>query len=161
MRFYSIFILVFLMACSQEKATEPVGIQETPAKGSIRNSDLIKIPATLSGTPDLSNLAKIEFDNTTHEFGEAQEGEIIKHTFSFKNTGEHPLVVTSARSSCGCTVPKWSREPIEPGKSGTLRIRFNTDTKPGEQIKTVTVTSNTEPADTKLFIKGFVHKRNP
>ena len=157
-----LFLIIILISCGPERADQAQkGIQEIPADGSIRNSDLIKIPATASGSPDLTNLSKIEFEETTFDFGEAQEGDIIKHTFTFKNTGDHPLVVTSARSSCGCTVPQLSREPIPTGKSGTMNVRFNTDTKPGKQNKMVTVTSNTYPADTKLYIKGFVHKRNP
>jgi hypothetical protein len=86
------------------------------------------------------------------------EGEKVSHSFTFTNTGDNDLVISNARGSCGCTVPEWPKEPIAPGKSGKIDVVFNSDGKPGNAIKSVTVSTNTEPATHQLFITGFVKK---
>jgi len=149
-----------ILACQPEKAAQE-GIQEIPAKGKIRNSDLIRNPVTADGVGDVSQMAKIAFEEEEYDFGKLKEGAVVNHAFSFTNVGEIPLVITSCRSSCGCTIPKWPREPIAPGKSGVINVRFNTENKKGDQNKPITITANTFPADTKIFIKGSIEAKNP
>ncbi|MGB0864187.1 MAG: DUF1573 domain-containing protein, partial [Saprospiraceae bacterium] len=69
------------------------------------------------------------FTNEEFDFGTVNEGEKVKHTFKFKNTGKEPLIISNAKGSCGCTVPKWPREPIAPGASGDVVVEFNSDKK--------------------------------
>lgn len=100
----------------------------------------------------------MQFEQTDYDFGTVKEGEKVKHTYKFKNTGNEPLVISSAKGSCGCTVPKWPSEPIPPGGSGQIDVEFDSKGKPGKQTKRVTVTANTVPAQSFLNISGNVEK---
>ena len=100
------------------------------------------------------------FEEGTHEFGKINEGDVVEHTFVFTNTGSTPLIIQDAKASCGCTVPKKPEQPIAPGETGEIQVRFNSQGKPGMQNKTVTVTANTEPATTQLYIKADVTPKN-
>ncbi|APS40440.1 MULTISPECIES: DUF1573 domain-containing protein [Salegentibacter] len=98
---------------------------------------------------------KMEFEKSEHDFGNIPKGENVEHTFTFTNTGQAPLVITNAKSTCGCTVPTWTKEPIQPGESGEMLVKFNGSGK-GQVTKTVTVTANTEAGTERLRIKAFV-----
>lgn len=101
-------------------------------------------------------LPTIEFTAIEHDFGTINEGEIVEHTYSFKNTGEAPLIIQGAQGSCGCTVPDWSKEPIPVGGTGFVKAKFDTNGKTNAQNKTVTVTANTWPKQTVLRFKAMV-----
>ena len=96
------------------------------------------------------------FAQTEHDFGTINEGDVVEHTFSFTNTGKAPLVIVSAKGSCGCTVPKWPKEPIAPGATGEMLVKFNSNGKPNLQTKQVTITANTEAGKETLKIKAMV-----
>ncbi len=98
----------------------------------------------------------IKFDELSYAWGSVNEGDKMKHTFKFKNTGTNDLIISDAHGSCGCTVPEWPKEPIKPGKTGEIKVIFDSKGKPGDQQKTVTLTANTDPANTVLTIKGAV-----
>jgi hypothetical protein len=100
----------------------------------------------------------MSFEQTDFDFGSVKEGEKVKHTYKFKNTGSEPLIISGAKGSCGCTVPKWPSEPIAPGASGVIDVEFDSKGKPGKQTKRVTVNANTVPAQTFLNISGNVEK---
>ena len=100
----------------------------------------------------------VQFEQTDYDFGSVKEGEKVKHTYKFTNTGSEPLIISSAKGSCGCTVPKWPAEPIAPGATGQIDVEFDSKGKPGKQTKRVTVTANTVPAQIFLNITGNVEK---
>lgn len=99
------------------------------------------------------------FNEPVFEFGEVDEGAVIKHEFKFVNTGKVPLVIQNAHSTCGCTVAEWPKEMIEPGETGVIKAEFNTKGKPDFQEKPVIITANTFPSVTKVFLKGNVNKK--
>ncbi len=101
-------------------------------------------------------LPAMEFATIDHDFGTINEGEIVEHTYSFKNTGAAPLIIQSAQGSCGCTVPDWTKEPIPVGGTGFVKAKFDTNGKTNAQNKTVTVTANTWPKQTVLRFKAMV-----
>jgi hypothetical protein len=105
-------------------------------------------------------LTTIKFDRIVHDFGKINEGEKATTVFKFKNTGENPLVISSAVGSCGCTVPNWPKAAIEPGKTGEIAVEFDSNKKSGEQSKTVTVKTNTNPPSMELTIKCTVIPKN-
>jgi len=96
------------------------------------------------------------FTGDTHDFGEINEGDKVSHTFKFSNTGQEPLIINSAKGSCGCTVPEWPKEPIPPGGEGEIMVEFNSKGKKNKQTKTVTINANTDPNPTRLTIKANV-----
>ncbi|ALM21549.1 hypothetical protein JCM19294_1794 [Nonlabens tegetincola] len=99
------------------------------------------------------------FNEVEYDFGTVEEGTVVEHEYTFKNTGTAPLVVISAKGSCGCTVPTWSKEPIAPGEEGSMLVKFNTNGKPNNQTKTVTIKANTESGTESIRIKGFVNPK--
>lgn len=102
----------------------------------------------------------IEFNETEHDFGEIEARQNVETVFTYKNTGDAPLVITNISSSCGCTIPKdWSREPLAPGATGQFTVKFN-GSGSGNVSKTVTVSANTEKGKEMVRVKAFV-KPNP
>ena len=127
-------------------------------EGSLSANRLIEVPASASeeGTAEITALPVLKFEEMEFNFGEIESGEVVEHTFMFTNTGDGPLLITNAQASCGCTVPVWPKEPIEPNGSGEIKVRFDSKGKSGQQNKTVTVTANTQPSQTKLAVIGNV-----
>ncbi len=102
----------------------------------------------------------ISFEQESHDFGTIkEEGGPAIYDFKFTNSGGSPLIVSDAKASCGCTTPSWSKDPIAPGNSGYIKVSYDTKGRPGNFTKTITVTSNTEPAQKVLTIKGTVTPR--
>lgn len=96
------------------------------------------------------------FNEDSHDFGAIPEGPAAEYEFKFKNTGSEPIVITKVHASCGCTTPSYSKEPVKPGETGTVKAVYNTQGRPNPFNKSITVVSN---AGTKvLVIKGTVEK---
>ena len=103
-----------------------------------------------------ANGAKISFENLEHNYGLIQKGGNGDCEFTFTNEGNEPLLLASVRASCGCTTPSWTKEPIMPGKKGTIKVHYNTNNV-GGFTKTITVTSNAvDNPRVVLKIKGNV-----
>lgn len=96
------------------------------------------------------------FAETDFNFGTVAEGEKVSHTYKFKNTGDEPLILSNAKGSCGCTVPKWPREPIPVGGTGEVVVEFNSQGKVGDRNQKVTITANTNPATSIIMLSGKV-----
>lgn len=101
---------------------------------------------------------EMSFDEAEFDFGTIEQGASQEHTFSFTNTGKAPLVITNATSSCGCTVPSFTKEPIAPGEKGELLVKFNGSGQ-NQVTKTVTITANTESGKEQIKIKAFVNPK--
>ncbi len=99
---------------------------------------------------------EVEVLEATYDFGVITQGEKAQTVYKIKNVGKHPLVITKAKGSCGCTVPKWPKEAIAPGEIAEIDVVFNSRGKRGKQNKRITITANTEPVSTILTIKGEV-----
>ncbi len=141
---------------SGSEMTKEKSVQEITNASKITNSSIIRNPVTAAVPEDTVNVAKMSFENTTYNFGEVTEGEVVTHVYRFTNTGNQPLVISNARSTCGCTVPDWPKEPIAPGEKGQIEVKFNTSGKGNNQRKPVTITANTYPAATVVHLEGFV-----
>lgn len=101
-------------------------------------------------------ITTIQFNETEHDFGAIKQGKNVSYSFAFQNTGTEPLIIKSAKGSCGCTIPKYSKKPIAPGEWSEMVVKFKSANKDSEQIKTVTVNANTDPNPTRLTIKAYV-----
>ena len=105
--------------------------------------------------------AEITFDRIFHDFGNVNEGEIVKTVFTFTNTSENDLYIVDARGSCGCTVPKYPKNvAIKPGESGEIEVNFDTTGRPNLQQKMVKVSANTSTSGEMLRIQAFVNPIN-
>ena len=103
-----------------------------------------------------SKFPVLKFDKKEHDFGEIEAKTPVETVFTYKNTGEAPLVITNIKSTCGCTVPKdWSREPLAPGAEGKFTVKYNGSGK-NNVSKTITITANTEKGTENVKIKAFV-----
>lgn len=126
-------------------------------KSIITDADMAKVEAekALAG-----KMPKIEFDKEVHDFGTINEGEKVETEFIVKNTGESELLIADAKGSCGCTVPEWPKQPIAPGASAPIKVTFDSNGKPGQQSKSVTLTTNTEKGNEMFSIKANVNPKN-
>src|SRR5688572_27672382 len=117
--------------------------------------DVINNPNTIK--EDKNGTGKypvMTFEKTSHNFGKITQGEVVEYEFRFKNTGDADLIITNAKSTCGCTVPDWPKQPIRPGESGNIKVKFSSEGKdPGQTIKPITITANTNPNQNELSIE--------
>jgi hypothetical protein len=97
----------------------------------------------------------VKFAKETHDFGKIEQGKPATYTFEFKNTGSEPVIISDASASCGCTKPSWSKDPIMPGKTGSVSATYNAAAG-GPFNKSVTVMSNAETPSVVLYLKGEV-----
>ena len=137
-----ILIGIFLVSCNNSAST----------KVKKENVEVAKAQQEMT-----SNLAVMNFEKSEHDFGTINEGDVVETSFVFTNTGNSDLTILDARGSCGCTVPEYPKNtPIAPGESGEIKVKFDSSNKPGNQAKTVTLTTNTERGRDILRIKTIV-----
>ncbi|MDL2291740.1 DUF1573 domain-containing protein [Bacteroides sp. OttesenSCG-928-F21] len=107
-------------------------------------------------TVSAQNVAEIKFDQTTVDLGDfSEENPVVTATYTFTNVGNSPLVIHQAVASCGCTVPEYTKEPVLPGKSGTITVTYNgTGKYPGFFKKSITLRTNAKTEMIRLFIEG-------
>ena len=110
---------------------------------------------TAPAAPVNPNAPEILFDVESHDFGTFDQGGDGTFEFKFKNTGKEPLIISNAQGSCGCTVPKWPKDPIAPGHSDVIKVTYDTK-RVGGFTKTVTLTSNAKTQTKVLTIKGNI-----
>lgn len=168
MKNFKLFTLLFVAALAFVSCKNE-GTAKDEARESLANTSTTSTTANkptaakkdVAAAP-VGPLTSVKFDENTFDFGEVMEGEKVVHSYKFTNTGKEPLIISNAKGSCGCTVPSWPREPIAPGDSGEIKVQFDSKGKGkvggNNQSKKVTITANTDPAQTFLTIKGKVNK---
>ena len=154
----AVLVVAFLASC--QSANNDV---REAARNNVTSTDPAVTPpaspAAAANTPAAPTgpTTTMTFEELTFDFGTVAEGEKVSHTYKFTNTGNEPLVFSDAKGSCGCTVPKWPREPINPGDSGEVTVEFNSQGKKGQRNQKVTITANTNPPQTFLSLTGTVN----
>lgn len=93
---------------------------------------------------DTVNVPIMQFEASTFNFNDIPQGTKVSHEYKFKNTGKSPLIISNVLVTCGCTVPEWPKAPVAPGKTGIIRVFFNSTGKFGIQNKTITILANTK-----------------
>ncbi len=137
--------LVVFTSC-KENASSKIK-EENVAQAAERDANSGKLPV-------------IEFDKVEHDFGTIEDGQPVETTFTYKNVGTAPLVVTNIESTCGCTVPSnWSRLPLASGESSSFTVKFNGKGN-GIVSKTIKVIANTEKGTEPVRIKANVNNPN-
>lgn len=135
---------VFAFTSCKENAADKVN-EENVAAAADRDAKAGELPV-------------MTFEENSFDFGEIEGGTSVEHVFKFNNTGNAPLVIVDAKSSCGCTVPEYTKEPVPAGESGELLVKFNGSGK-NQVSKTVTITTNTAKGTETLIIKAFVNAK--
>ncbi len=160
----ALMMTVGFIACNQQSAAsgEKEAAQTTTATASTDNAaanatsaPAVKKPEENAVDPNLPKTT-VEFDKTVVDFGDITQGDQVSDVVKFTNTGNEPLIISSAKGSCGCTVPEWPKAPIAPGETGEIKIQFSSKGKKGKQTKTVTIQANTDPNPTRLTVKSNI-----
>ncbi len=164
----AIIVCFGFVACNQastagEKAADATKNVANATKDAATNvvdatknaANTVKNAAENAVDPDLPKTT-VEFDKTVVDFGDITQGDKVKDVVTFTNTGSEPLIISSAKGSCGCTVPQWPKAPIAPGETGEIEIEFSSKGKKGKQTKTVTIQANTDPNPTRLTVKSNI-----
>lgn len=112
--------------------------------------------ATAQTTGAAVQAAQVEVIDKTYNFGSVQDGAIVEYSYRFKNVGTTPLIINSATGSCGCTVPEKPEQPILPGETGFIKVKFDSNGRVGATHKTVTIASNASPEFPVLELTGDV-----
>ena len=147
---------VLLGACNSDKTTDvgTAGMNAAATAADATASPVVDNPNVASETEAPNpNAPVMTFAETEHNFGDIKPGEVVKHTFTFTNTGKSPLLIENATASCGCTTPNWTKEPIAPGGKGTIDVQFDRQGKTGLQNKQVSIRANTQPTLTQIAIR--------
>jgi hypothetical protein len=140
--------LGFLSSCKEGNAAAKV--------------DRAKLEEARKRDLDISKGAPVvKFDRTVHDFGTVNDGDVIETTFTLTNVGKSALVITDAKTTCGCTVPSWPKDkPIQPGETAEIKVKFNTAGKGGgRQSKDVTLFTNTAVGREVVKLKGIVNRK--
>ncbi len=125
----------------------------------VRKHDKMQTNNTLTQQIEIKDPTTVQIIDSAYDFGKVLEGEIVQYNYRFKNTGTKPLIVTNVSASCGCTVPEKPEQPIQPGEIGFIKVKFDSKHRVGQAHKTVTVSSNAEPAFPELLLTGEVTEK--
>ncbi len=151
------FTLPTLTSCGDKAAkTETAGVNRTEEE--LSAEDLISNPNTANPqeVPLDNSLGVMTFAEKEYDFGDIHQGEIVKHTFTFNNTGKKPIIIDNASASCGCTVPTYPRTPVAPNDKGVIDVQFDSKGKSGQVSKVVTIRANTLPNINEVTIRANV-----
>lgn len=130
-------IIISIAGCDVRKKDQQAGTD-------VLKQEQVKDPAT------------VQVIDSAYDFGKIAEGENVEYNYRFKNTSSNPLIITNVSASCGCTVPEKPEAPIMPGEIGFIKVKFNSQGRPGQAHKTVTVMSNANPGFPPLQLSGEV-----
>ena len=105
------------------------------------------------------NAPELTFTETVHDFGTIQLNGLAEYEFKFTNTGKEPLIIQNCQASCSCTVPACPREPVKPGESGSIKVRYTTTQVPGKFDRYFTINSNAKNPVVRVRILGEIDQK--
>jgi hypothetical protein len=146
---FSLSLVLIAYSCND-------GAKKVNSKPERLSTDLVQNNQSLQKDAKQVGQPVIEILKSEYDFGEINEGESATHNYKLKNTGNGDLIISSAKGSCGCTVPEWPKGPIKAGEEAIIKVTFNSKGKPGIQKKRVTLLTNAIPNVKILTIKGSV-----
>lgn len=156
-----VFIVAGISACSNKKLENNIKSLEKRVAALEGKSNIVSSSSTSPNASTVNpvsdaNAPVMTFGTSEYDFGTINEGDVVDHTFNFTNTGKTPLIISKATATCGCTVPEWPKQPIAPGSTGVIKVKFNSKNKKNLQTKYVSITANTKPEVTRIKITGNV-----
>ncbi len=156
--FFAVAAVAFLASCQSDNTTSDGAVNAAAGSDAAATPITPVVPEANASEPaaPVGPTTTIQFRETEYNFGKVKAGEPVTHDYVFKNTGKEPLIISNAKGSCGCTVPEWPKEPIPVGGEGKIKVEFDSKGKSGNQTKQVTITANTDPPQTIIYIKGEI-----
>ena len=148
---------IFASCANESTASETAVEAVSSAVDAVSPTTANAVKTDAVATAPVGPTTNVKFSETEFDYGTIDQGEKVTHIYKFSNTGSEPLIISNAKGSCGCTVPQWPKDPILPGQDGEIKVQFDSKGKRGKQSKRVTITANTDPAQTFLTIKGEVN----
>ena len=161
----SLFILflafaVALVACGDNSKKGAEANQNILEDKNALSSDLVNNPTSVNDqNVDPNQTGLLVFADTVHDFGTLMEGEVVQYEFDYVNKGSKEVIITSAKGSCGCTVPEYETKPIKPGDTGIMKVTFNSEGRTGYNEKNVQISTNGVPSKYRLTILSTVTKK--
>lgn len=152
-------VLLVFSACNDRNAEKRIAALESELAKEKANKNSAPVITPAETAPEEKPegpLPVINFETTDHDFGTIKEGDVVEYTYKFTNTGEAPLIIQSAKGSCGCTASDWTKESIPAGGTGFVKAKFDSNGKQNLQNKTVTITANTWPKQNVVRFKAMV-----
>lgn len=154
------FLLASLFSCNnqeqQNSSDETSGDNGSSVSEQPMDAGLIEQGDGSGSAPGRNPEPMFAFSEEEWDFGTINDGEVVSHTFKFANTGGAPLVISDVTTTCGCTVPKWPKDPVEPGKTGEIQVSFDSRGKTGMVTKDINIIANTNPVQKIVRIKAQV-----
>ena len=125
----------------------------------VRKHDTIAKTDNLTQQLEIKDPTTVQIIDSAYDFGKVADGGIVEYNYRFKNTGTKPLVISNATASCGCTVPEKPEQPIQPGETGFIKVKFDSKGRVGTAHKSITVLSNAQPGFPELKLSGEVTEK--
>ncbi|WP_020532841.1 DUF1573 domain-containing protein [Flexithrix dorotheae] len=141
--------LLGLLSCNNQKSSDSTS-------GEASKSEVVPVKSEKAAEP--VGTAAFKFEETEFDFGKINKGDVVKHAFKFENVGDAPLIISNIQTTCGCTTPQYTKDPIAPGKSGEILVQFNSAGKSGNIVKPVTIHANIEGGQTVIKIKTVINE---
>lgn len=167
---FILFAGLFIVSCANEAgsdaadaadaATETLtdaasGLSTSPAGN---NAISARSDAAQANPVNAGPTTSVKFEKPTHDFGTVTAGETVTYKYKFTNTGNEPLIISNVKASCGCTTPSYTKEPVSPGETGYIDVQYRASGN-GNVTKNVTITANTTPAKTMIYLKANVEPK--
>jgi len=146
-------LLALTTACKKENVNDKEVLLDST---SVQRPEAVETATPTTQVPTDGKYPAMTFQKEEHDFGTIKQGDKVSTDFQFKNTGEADLIITSARGSCGCTVPDYPKTPIKPGETGNIKVSFDSRGKQGKTTKTVTIMCNTQEGNKILKINANI-----
>ncbi len=150
-------LLALTTACKKENVNDKEVLLDST---SVQRPEAVETATPTAQVPTDGKYPAMTFQKEEHDFGTIKQGDKVSTDFQFKNTGEADLIITSARGSCGCTVPDYPKTPIKPGETGNIKVSFDSKGKQGKTSKTVTILCNTQEGNKILKINVNIEVPN-
>lgn len=150
-------LLVMTTACKKETVNDKEVLLDTI---SAQRPEAVEMAKPTAQVPADGKYPTMTFQKEEHDFGTIKQGDKVSTDFKFKNTGEADLIITSARGSCGCTVPDYPKTAIKPGETGNIKVSFDSKGKQGKTNKNVTILCNTKEGNKVLNIHANIEVPN-
>jgi hypothetical protein len=103
---------------------------------------------------------EFKFDSEVHDFGKIVLGKEVTHTFNFTNVGDAPIIISKVETTCGCTIPEYSKVPVKKGEKGFIKLTLTPSGPAVPIVKSITLTSNARTTTKVLLIKGVYVEGN-